>query len=72
MPASAPLTLDSVAPTLLTMMGFPTSDEMSTDVFADAPSTTRIPTYGDREVAGERTGPSDEYYESLKSLGYIR
>jgi hypothetical protein len=72
LPAGAPPTLDSIAPTLLTLMGFPASEEMSAAIFLSLPRTSRIPTYGDRNVTAERTTPSDEYYDSLKSLGYIR
>jgi hypothetical protein len=53
-------------------MGFPASEEMSAAIFLSLPRTSRIPTYGDRNVTAERTTPSDEYYDSLKSLGYIR
>jgi hypothetical protein len=72
LPAGAPPTLDAIAPTLLALMGFPSSDEMSAVQFLDVEGSARIPTYGDRLVESERVQTSDEYYESLKSLGYIR
>ncbi len=70
--ASAPPTLDTLAPTLLVMMGFPVSDEMSSDLFLTIEIPSRIPTYGDREKPSESQTATDEYYESLKSLGYIQ
>lgn len=72
MEAASPPTLDAVAPTLLALMGFPATSEMSASVFFPAPKTSPIPTYGDRDADPGRTATSDEYYESLKSLGYIR
>ena len=47
LPAGSPPTLDSVAPTLLTLMGFPTSDEMSSDLFLAIEPTSRVASYGD-------------------------
>lgn len=57
-----------VAPALLETLGFPLSDEMP-----GGPRTQpRIHSYGPRETRGTATVVNDEYYENLKSLGYIR
>jgi hypothetical protein len=57
-----------VAPTLLTLLGFPASDEMP-----GGPPQSRIAGYGARDTnAAAAAGVNDEYYQNLKSLGYIR
>lgn len=60
-----------VAPTLCTLMGFPPSAEMSgrTLVAGELP---RIPSYGPRASSAQATKVNEEYYENLRSLGYIR
>ena len=59
-----------VAPTLCTLLGFPASDEMpGRSIFANTP---RIATYGARAVTASPVKVNEEYYENLKSLGYIR
>lgn len=62
-----------VAPTLLTLFGFPLSAEMPGRSLAPSPLEARIPTYGTRG-GDEAVTPAlnEEYYENLKSLGYIR
>jgi hypothetical protein len=60
-----------VAPTLLSMLGFPASDEMPGRVLATK-SEPRIPTYGPRNATSLATKVDQEYYENLKSLGYIK
>lgn len=64
-----------VAPTLLDLLGFPLSREMPGRTLA-SPSQSgepRIATYGNRtSAAGAPAQLNDEYYENLKSLGYIR
>lgn len=61
--------LDDVAPTLLSLYGFPPSIEMPGESLV--PSTPRITSYGSRGSVGT-TNVSDDYYENLKSLGYIQ
>lgn len=62
--------LFDVAPTLCTLLGFPPSEEMpGRSLAGDAP---RIPTYGPRATAAAPAKVNEEYYENLKSLGYIR
>jgi len=62
-----------VAPTLLDLLGFPLSAEMPGGTLASKPSgEPRIATYGHRTSAGAPAQLNDEYYENLKSLGYIR
>ena len=59
-----------VAPTLCTLLGFPATDEMpGRSIFANTP---RIPTYGPRAATASPAKVNEEYYENLKSLGYIR
>jgi hypothetical protein len=59
-----------VAPTLCALMGFPASEEMPGRSVIGYNS--RIPTYGPRETSASPAKVNEEYYENLKSLGYIR
>lgn len=61
-----------VAPTLLDLLGFPLSNEMPGRSLASASGEPRIASYGNRNVSGAAPRMNDEYYENLKSLGYIR
>jgi hypothetical protein len=56
-----------VAPALLDRLGFPPSAEMP-----GGSVQTRIPSYGPRESGTAATTMNQEYYDNLKSLGYIR
>jgi hypothetical protein len=56
-----------VAPLLLDTLGFPASKEMP-----GGTTQHRIATYGPRATTGGTQQLNDEYYENLKSLGYIR
>lgn len=59
-----------VAPTLCALLGFPASNEMpGRSLIGDVP---RITTYGNRSGSPASTKVDEEYYENLKSLGYIR
>ncbi len=60
-----------VAPTILEILGFPLSNEMPGRSLLKERSEPRIASYGNRTSA---TPPAvnQEYYENLKSLGYIR
>jgi hypothetical protein len=60
-----------VAPTLLATLGFPASSEMPGSVAA-AHEPPRIATYGNRNASTKSTKVDQEYYDNLKSLGYIR
>ncbi|MEO8379643.1 MAG: hypothetical protein ABI779_08255 [Acidobacteriota bacterium] len=66
-----PETAWDVVPTLLDLFGFPLSSEMPGHSLVGQASSPRIPTYGDR-APGQATPLNEEYYENLKSLGYIR
>ena len=57
-----------VAPLLLDAAGFPASKEMPGGTSNDL----RIASYGPRESSAAGTQLNDEYYQNLKSLGYIR
>jgi len=55
-----------VAPALLELLGFPASAEMSGGL-------PRIASYGPRDASSAAAASvNEEYYENLKSLGYIR
>jgi hypothetical protein len=56
-----------VAPALLGLLGFPSSAEMP----GTSPSP-RIVSYGLRDAVAPAAEVNEEYYENLKSLGYIR
>ena len=56
-----------VAPLLLERLGFPASAEMP-----GGKTQLRIATYGPRETSAAPQQLNDEYYENLKSLGYIQ
>jgi hypothetical protein len=71
-PTRTATSLLDVAPTILEMMGFPTSQEMPGHILAGASSQPRIVSYGSRTSRDSDTRLSQEYYESLKSLGYIQ
>ena len=56
-----------VAPAVLDLLGFPLSGEMP-----GGPPGSRIASYGPRASSNEAVTMNEEYYENLKSLGYIR
>jgi len=71
LPLQGGITTWDVAPTVLATLGFPASREM--------PGTPRMPeaqpritSYGPRESSEPARGMNREYYENLRSLGYIR
>jgi hypothetical protein len=68
---SAPAQPFDVAPTLLALLGFPASNEMPGSV-AGAAEPPRIATYGNRNASTRSTKVDQDYYDNLKSLGYIR
>ena len=61
-----------VAPTLCALLGFPATNEMPGRSIATTPELPRIATFGRRAARAEAGKVNDEYYKSLKSLGYIR
>jgi hypothetical protein len=68
---SAPhLTGYDVAPTLCDLLGFPPSEEMPGHSLSNHPP--RVPTYGPRAASTASPKVNEEYYENLRSLGYIR
>ena len=75
LPAGLPMTRApgsafDVAPTLCALLGFPPSEEMpGRSVIGNM---TRIATYGPRINTAAPAKVNEEYYENLKSLGYIR
>jgi len=60
-----------LAPTLCNLLGFPASKEMPGRSLSGA-QETRIESYGDRAVSTSAQSVNQEYYENLRSLGYIR
>ena len=69
-PASA--SAYDVAPTLCDLLGFPATREMPGRSIASVPELPRIATFGRRAARAEAGKVNNEYYKSLKSLGYIR
>jgi hypothetical protein len=67
-----PTSAFDTAPTLLTLLGFPMSKEMPGHSLRPISNEPRIATYGNRTTSGPTAQVNDEYYENLKSLGYIR
>jgi len=67
LPPAQPLDL---APTLCALQGFPPSAEMPGRALAGEP--TRISSYGARHADASAARINQEYYDNLKSLGYIK
>lgn len=61
-----------IAPTLLDYFGFPKSREMPGHSLLQASQQPEIPTFGARRTSPPREKIDEEYYESLRSLGYIQ
>lgn len=61
-----------LAPTLFDLFGFPASNEMPGHSLLPSSRQGRIASYGSRSAGTESTDVSPDYYENLKSLGYIR
>ena len=72
LPLRQPSSAWDVAPTVATLLGFPASNEMPGRSLAVGGSPQRIATYGDRARRDPAAKLNQEYFESLKSLGYIR
>jgi hypothetical protein len=60
-----------LAPTLCALFGFPASSEMIGTPLVEE-RQPRIATYGARAPRADNGKVNQEYYENLKSLGYIR
>ncbi len=73
-PLQSPNTVPAfdLAPTLLTWLGFPASKEMPGHSLVPADHESRIDSYGERAVSASAQSVNQEYYENLRSLGYIR
>jgi hypothetical protein len=70
-PIARPASPFDLAPTLCTFLGFPASEEMAGKSLI--PTTQmRITTYGSRATKSEGMKVNEEYYQNLKSLGYIQ
>ncbi len=63
---------EDLAPTLLDLAGFPASNEMKGSSFRVGSSQPRIASYGARRESDVSTTVDEEYYRSLRSLGYIQ
>ena len=70
LPLSAAPTPFDLAPTLLSAIGFPASDEMPGRSLVG--EGARIPSYGPRNGSTANAKVDEEYYRNLKSLGYIK
>ena len=71
-PLRPPRSAFDVAPTTLDMLGFPLSEEMPGRSLTGTGRQSRIATYGERARSEASTRLNEEYYQSLRSLGYIR
>ncbi len=67
-----PIQAWDIAPTILDLLGFPLSNEMPGHALSTTSREPRIATYGPRTSAGAAQAVNEEYYENLRSLGYIR
>jgi hypothetical protein len=67
-----PIRAWDIAPTILDRLGFPLSDEMPGHALTSAVREPRISTYGSRTTSDPARAVNEEYYENLRSLGYIR
>ncbi|HXH40266.1 MAG TPA: hypothetical protein VNN08_16680 [Thermoanaerobaculia bacterium] len=65
-----PRTAFDIAPTLCALLGFPASEEMPGRSMIG--TTPRIASYGPRVSSSAPVNVNEEYYENLRSLGYIR
>jgi hypothetical protein len=65
---AVPRRIWDVAPAILSILGFPLSAEMPGGTTREP----RIPTYGNRGATHAAQTMNQDYYENLKSLGYIR
>jgi hypothetical protein len=71
-PEGRSVSLLDVAPTLLDLLGFPASEEMPGESAFESGSPSRISSYGAPGQQGSGPSLDEEYYESLRSLGYIQ
>jgi arylsulfatase A-like enzyme len=71
-PLATPSSAWDVAPTVLDLLGFPLSAEMPGRSLASGPPQQRIVSYGERAASGPAPALNREYYETLRSLGYVR
>jgi len=70
--AGAKPAIDGIAPTVLNLCGFPVASDMRGKPFAGSTEPRSIATYGERGSAPGEAQTSEEYYQSLRSLGYYR
>jgi hypothetical protein len=71
-PINTPRSAFDVTPTLCDILGFPATAEMPGKSLTGGTSQPRIATFGGRTVREPHPKLNQEYYESLKSLGYIK
>lgn len=69
---SRPASALDVAPTLADLQGFPASSEMKGSSLLPESTQTRLPSFGAREQSSGSQHVDEEYYQSLKSLGYVQ
>ncbi len=72
MPLPEAVDAADLAPTLLDHAGFPASNEMEGSSIRARSSQARIPSYGARREETSSPNVDEEYYRSLRSLGYIQ
>lgn len=71
LPLTQPVAADDIAPTVLDLAGFPRSREMTGTSRLPGSRQEVISSFGDRENVSP-VATDAEYFENLKSLGYIK
>lgn len=71
-PLAASGTLQDIAPTLFDLYGFPASEEMRGRSLLPQSAQQRVASFGSRDAGAAPVATNQEYYDNLKSLGYIR
>jgi hypothetical protein len=61
-----------LAPTVLDLLSFPAAQEMPGRSLMPGSTQERIPSFGSRRASGHPSKVDDEYYQNLRSLGYVR
>ena len=72
LPLQQPARAWDIAPTILSLAGFPLSAEMPGRALTSGSQEQRISSYGPRAPGGAAQTVNEEYYENLKSLGYVQ
>jgi hypothetical protein len=61
-----------LAPTVLDLLSFPAAQEMPGRSLLPGSTQERIPSFGSRKASVHSSKVDEEYYQNLRSLGYVR